>query len=136
MWHLVDARGQVVGRVAPRIAHLLRGKGKPYYVSHLDCGDYVVVVNISDVAVTGKKEQQKTYTRYSGYPSGLRTETLDQLRRRKPTDIIRHAVAGMLPKNKLRKRWLSHLYLYAGADHPYGDRMKAVVESPNTSVTE
>jgi large subunit ribosomal protein L13 len=118
-WHLVDARDKVLGRIAGDIAHLLRGKNKPYFVPNLDCGDYVVVVNAAKVAVTGKKETDKVYTRYSGYPGGLKTTTVSELRKRKPGEIIRHAVSGMLPKNKLRDQWLTRLYIYADNNHPY-----------------
>ena len=118
-WHLVDAGDRVLGRIAGEIAQLLRGKTKPYFVPNLDCGDYVVVVNAAKVAVTGKKETDKTYTRYSGYPGGLKETTLGELRIKRPSEIIRHAVSGMLPKNKLRDQWLTRLYIYSDAKHPY-----------------
>jgi large subunit ribosomal protein L13 len=108
-----------LGRIAGEIAQLLRGKTKPYFVPNLDCGDYVVVVNAAKVAVTGKKETDKTYTRYSGYPGGLKETTLGELRIKRPSEIIRHAVSGMLPKNKLRDQWLTRLYIYSDAKHPY-----------------
>lgn len=123
-WHLVDVSDKVLGRVASDIAHLLRGKNKPYFVPNLDCGDYVVVINASKVAVTGKKENEKTYTRYSGYPSGLKTMTLGMLRTKRPQEIISRAVAGMLPKNKLRDQWLGKLYIYSDEKHPHGDKLK------------
>lgn len=122
-WHLVDVSDKVIGREATSIANLLRGKNKSYFVSHMDCGDYVVVINAKSVKSTGKKEDQKVYTRYSGYPGGLRKETLSQLRARKPEDIIRNAVSGMLPKNKLRDQWLSRLYIYADERHPYAKEL-------------
>lgn len=118
-WHLVDAQDKILGRLAGKIAHLLIGKGRPYFVPYLDCGDFVVVVNAKKVAVTGKKEKQKIYTRYSGYPGGLKEETLGHLRERKPEEIIRRAVSGMLPKNKLRKKRLKRLYVFADDKHPY-----------------
>lgn len=121
-WHLVDAKDQVLGRIAGQIAHLLRGKGKAYFVPHLDCGDHVVVVNAKEVLTTGKKEKQKVYTRYSGYPGGLKKETLAQLRARKPEEIIRKAVFGMLPKNKLRDRWMAKLHIFADGKHKYEDK--------------
>lgn len=124
-WHIVDVSGKIIGREATIISNLLRGKAKPYFVSHLDCGDHVIVINAIKVSATGKKEVQKLYTRYSGYPSGLRTETLGQLRKRKPEDIIRIAVSGMLPKNKLRDRWLKRLHIYAEDTHPYVDKIKS-----------
>lgn len=122
-WHLVDLRGKVLGRVAGDIAHLLRGKNKPYFVHNLDCGDHVVVINSAEVEVTGKKETEKTYTRYSGYPGGLRELTVAELRVKKPQEIIRHAVSGMLPKNKLRDQWLTRLYIYPSANHPYAKQI-------------
>lgn len=117
-WHLVDVRGKVLGRAATAIAHALMGKSKPYFVRHMDCGDYVVVINAAHVAVTGKKETQKTYSRYSGYPGGLKTKVLWQVRKEKPTELVRHAVWGMLPKNKLRSRWMTRLFIYPEADYP------------------
>lgn len=123
-WHLVDAKGQILGRLATVIAGLLMGKTKPYFVRHLDCGDFVVVINAKDVKVTGKKEKQKIYTRYSGYPGGLKRETLGQLRQRYPEKIIMEAVKGMLPQNKLRDRMLTRLYIFAGDKHPYSDKLK------------
>jgi large subunit ribosomal protein L13 len=121
-WHLFDAKGKAIGRLAGEIALVLRGKNKPYFVPHLDCGDYAVVVNASYVKATGNKETQKVYTRYSGYPGGLKTETLGDLRIRKPGEVIRHAVSGMLPHNKLHKQWLKRLYIYSNETHPYGDK--------------
>lgn len=121
-WHLFDVKDQVLGRVATRIAHALMGKAKPYFVRNLDCGDYVVVVNAVHVAVTGKKEAEKLYTRYSGFPGGLKTKALWQVRQEKPAEIIRRAVFGMLPKNKIRDRLITRLYIYPETDHPYQDK--------------
>lgn len=118
-WHLFDVRGQVLGRMATQIAHSLMGKVKPYFVRHLDCGDNVVVINAAHVVVTGKKETEKLYTRYSGYPGGLKSKVLWQVRKEKPTLLIRHAVYGMLPKNKLRARLITRLWVYPESDHPY-----------------
>ncbi len=115
-WHLIDAKGQILGRFATRIARLLMGKDKPVWVPYLDLGDYVVVVNAKEVAVTGKKEIQKRYFRYSGYPGGLKSESLAQLRGRRPEEIIRRAVRGMLPKNKLGDRMITRLYVYSGEE--------------------
>lgn len=123
-WHMVDVKDKVLGREATEIAQLLMGKRKPYFVRHLDVGDYVVVVNATAVKVTGDKEEKKIYTRYSGYPGGLKEETFRQLRDRSPEKIIRRAVSGMLPKNKLRKRMLSRLYVYEGSEHPHQDKVK------------
>lgn len=121
-WQIVDVKNKVLGRVSVEIAHLLMGKRKAYFAKNLDCGDNVVIINAKDVRTTGKKEDQKTYTRYSGYPGGLRRETLKELRVRKPEEIIRHAVAGMLPKNKLRDKMLKHLFIFPGKDHTYGNK--------------
>lgn len=123
-WHLIDVKDKILGRVATGIAALLMGKKKPYFVRNLDCGDYVVIVNAKNVKVTGKKEAQKIYTRYSGYPGGLRTRTLHELREKWPEEIIKHAVSGMLPKNKLHDRMLKRLYVFAGEEHPYGEKVK------------
>ncbi|MBI2036597.1 50S ribosomal protein L13 [Candidatus Microgenomates bacterium] len=123
-WHIVDVKGKVLGRTAVYIARLLMGKQKPYYVAHLDCGDYVVVTNAKEVFVTGKKEMQKKFYRHSGYPGGLRVETFDKLKARKPQDVIIHAVRGMLPQNKLRDRRLKRLFVFAGEEHPYQDKLK------------
>jgi len=115
-WHLIDAKGQAPGRLAPGVARLLMGKHKPSYVPYLDTGDYVVVINAKEVAVTGRKETQKIYQRYSGYPSGLRKETLREIRGRRPEEIVRHAVAGMIPKGKLGRKMITKLYVYPGAE--------------------
>ena len=123
-WNLVDVRGKVLGRAATEIANLLMGKRKSYFVRNLDCGDYVVVVNVKEVKVTGKKEEQKVYKRFSGYPGGLRVERLKELRERRPEDIIRHAISGMLPKNRLHDRMLKRLYVFAGGEHPYANKIK------------
>ena len=122
-WHLVDVEGKILGRVSSDIAKLLMGKSKPYLVKNLDCGDYVVVVNASRVKVTGKKETDKKYYRHSGYPGGLRTETFKELKESKPEEIIRHAVKGMLPQNKLRDRMLTRLFVYKDKNHPYSDKL-------------
>ncbi len=118
-WHLFDVKDRVLGRIATEIAHALMGKSKPYFVRHLDCGDHVVVINATHVAVTGKKETDKLYTKYSGFPGGLKTKALWQVRREKPTKIIRSAVYGMLPKNKLRDRLITRLWIYPESEHPY-----------------
>lgn len=118
-WHLIDAKGKVLGRIASRIAQLLIGKNKPYFTPHLDCGDWVVVINAADVRVTGKKRSQKIYYRHSGYPSGLKALTFAQMMAKDPRQVISHAVAGMLPKNKLRKQRLKRLRIFTGKVHPY-----------------
>lgn len=124
VWHVVDLEGKTLGRAAVAIALLLMGKSKPYYVRHLDCGDFVVVVNAQNVLVTGKKETKKIYYRYSGYPGGLKKKTLSELRQSKPEEIILHAVKGMLPQNKLRDRMLKRLKVFSGSRHPYAEELK------------
>lgn len=124
LWHLIDAKDQILGRAATKIARLLTGKDKVEYVPYLDVGDHVVVINAKEVAVTGKKEEQKVYYRYSGYPGGLKKETLRELRERRPEEIIRRAVKGMLPKNKLQKPMLRRLHIYAGGEHPFEGKFK------------
>lgn len=131
-WHLVDLKDKILGRTATEIAKFLMGKSKPYFVKNLDCGDYVVAINARFVKATGKKESKKIYYRYSGYPGGLKSETLADLRRRKPEEIIRHAVKGMLPQNKLRDKMLKRLFVFANETHSYQDKFtppKAGVES-------
>ena len=123
-WHLIDLKGKVLGREASAIAQKLIGKTKPYFARNLDCGDNVVVINAKEVMVTGKKEKDKVYTRYSGYPGGLRKITLSEYRASRPEEIIRHAVAGMLPKNKLRASMLKRLYVSAGSEHKFGDKFE------------
>lgn len=121
-WQLFDAEGKILGRLAVSIAETLMGKSKPYFVRHLDCGDYAVVINVEKILVTGKKETQKKYFRFSGYPGGLQTKTLNQIRQENPGRIMFEAVRGMLPDNKLREKMLTRLYLFAGAQHPYKDK--------------
>jgi len=121
-WHIFSAKNQILGRLATQISQLLIGKNKVYFVSHLDCGDHVVVINAKQIEVTGKKEKQKKYYRHSGYPGGLRMETLSELRARKPEEIIKRAVWNMIPKNKLRKERIKRLYIYAGEEHPHKDK--------------
>ena len=118
-WLLVDAEGQTLGRLATRIADLLRGKGKPQYTPHVDTGDFVVVVNAEKIAVTGTKLDSKIYYRHSGYPGGIKQRTLREQLERRPTEVIRLAVKGMLPKNKLAAAQLRKLKIYAGPDHPH-----------------
>jgi large subunit ribosomal protein L13 len=118
-WRLVDADGQILGRLATEIADTLRGKNKPAYTPHVDTGDFVVVVNAEKVRVTGKKLEQKIYYRHSGYPGGLRERTLAEQLARRPEEVIRKAVKGMLPKNKLAAAQLRKLKVYAGPEHPH-----------------
>ena len=131
-WYLLDAEGKTLGRLATQIADLLRGKGKPQYTPHIDTGDFVVVVNAERIHVTGNKLEQKLYYRHSGYPGGLRSRTLaDQLARR-PEEVIRKAVKGMLPKNKLAARQIVKLKVYAGPDHPHEAQNPVAIEERNS----
>jgi large subunit ribosomal protein L13 len=119
-WYLVDAEGQTLGRLATLIADTLRGKRKTRYTPHVDTGDFVVVVNAEKIAVTGSKLDQKMYYRHSGYPGGLKERTLREQLERRPTEVLRKAVKGMLPKNRLAAQQLTKLKIYAGPDHPHG----------------
>lgn len=126
-WHQIDVKDAVLGRTATQVANILMGKGKPYFAKNMDCGDYVVITNASAVKVTGNKEKAKTYTRYSGYPGGLHSARLEEVRAKDPRKIITHAVSGMLPKNKLRAQFLKRLYVYPHAEHPYADKFTSKV---------
>ena len=127
-WHLIDVKDKVLGRIATDIALALMGKSKPYFVRNLDCGDFIVVVNAKYVATTGKKEKQKLYGNFSGFPGGLKQKALWQMRAEKPTEIIRHAVWGMLPKNRLGRRILGHLKVYGGPTHPHDSQKPQSIE--------
>jgi large subunit ribosomal protein L13 len=118
-WHLIDAEGKTLGRLASEIARLLRGKNRPQYTPHVDVGDFVVVVNAEKIAVTGKKAEQKIYRRYTGYPGGLRELSYEDMAERKPTEILRKAVYGMMPKTRLGRQQLRKLKIYAGPEHPH-----------------
>jgi large subunit ribosomal protein L13 len=118
-WYLVDADGKTLGRLATRIANTLRGKDKPEYTPHVDTGDFVVVVNAEKITVTGKKLDDKIYYRHSGYPGGIRSRTLREELERRPTEVIRKAVKGMLPRNRLARAQLTKLKVYAGPEHPH-----------------
>jgi large subunit ribosomal protein L13 len=118
-WFVVDAEGETLGRLATRIADTLRGKRKPQYTPHVDTGDFVVVVNAEKIHVTGNKLDQKRYYRHSGYPGGIRSRTLREQLDRQPAEVIRKAVKGMLPRNKLANRQITKLKVYAGPNHPH-----------------
>src|ERR1700676_3194153 len=118
-WLLVDANGKTLGRLATQIADRLRGKGKPQFTPHVDTGDFVVVVNAEKIAVTGNKRADKLYHRHSGYPGGLRTRTFEQMITRRPEEVIRIAVKGMMPRNRLARKQLTKLKVYAGPEHPH-----------------
>ena len=127
-WFVVDATDQTLGRLASDIAQILRGKHKPTYAPHFDGGDFVVVVNAAKVAVTGKKELQKVYYRHSGYPGGLSELSFEQMRERYPERIVQNAVRGMLPKNRLGRKMLGKLKVYAGPDHPHAGQKPQPLE--------
>jgi large subunit ribosomal protein L13 len=118
-WYVVDAEGQTLGRLATQIADVLRGKNKPQYTAHVDTGDFVVVVNAEKIGVTGKKLEQKMYYRHSGYPGGLKERTLREQLDRQPAEVLRKAVKGMLPRNRLARTQLTKLKIYAGPAHPH-----------------
>src|SRR5919205_900181 len=118
-WYLVDADGQTLGRLATLIADTLRGKRKPQYTPHVDTGDFVIVVNAEKIAVTGKKLDQKMYYRHSGYPGGLTERPLREQLQRRPTEVLRKAVKGMLPRNRLSRAQITKLKIYAGPEHPH-----------------
>ena len=129
-WHVVDAEGQTLGRLATRIADTLRGKDKPQYTPHVDTGDFVVVVNAAKIHVTGKKLDEKLYYRHSGYPGGLRSRPLREQLERRPEEVIRKAVKGMLPRNRLGRAQIRKLKIYAGPEHPHA------AQSPEPLKTE
>ena len=118
-WVLIDASGLTLGRLATQIAEILRGKRKPEYTPHVDTGDFVVIINAEKIAVTGNKREDKQYYRHSGYPGGLKSRTLEEQLERRPEEVIRIAVKGMLPKNRLARKQLTKLKVYAGTEHPH-----------------
>lgn len=124
-WHLIDAQNQVVGRLAGKIADLLSGKSKPNFAPYIDGGDYVVVVNAAKVVVSGKKVKNKKYYRHSGFPGGLKLISYEEMMKNDPAKVITHAVAGMLPKNRLKDQRLARLKIFAGEDHPYKEKLQA-----------
>ena len=128
-WYLVDAEGKTLGRLATQIADTLRGKRKPQYTPHVDTGDFVIVVNAEKIQVTGNKLDQKRYYRHSGYPGGLRSRTLREQLERRPTEVLRVAVKGMLPKNRLARQQITKLKIYAGPEHPHEAQNPRPLES-------
>jgi large subunit ribosomal protein L13 len=118
-WYVIDADGKTLGRLSTEVANLLRGKTKPEFTPHVDCGDFVIIVNAEKVKVTGRKEIQKVYYRHSGFPHGFKQETLQSLRQRRPTVIIEKAIRGMLPHTRLGDQQFTHLNVYEGPDHPH-----------------
>jgi len=123
-WHKVDLGGKILGREAVEIATILMGKNKPYFTRQYDCGDYVVAINAAKIRVSGKKEAQKVYRHYSGYPGGLNEKAFKQVKQEDPEKIIRQAVLGMLPKNKLRAQMIKRLYVFADEENPYEEKFK------------
>ena len=128
LWYVVDAEGKTLGRLATQIADMLRGKGKPQYTPHVDTGDFVVVVNAEKIVVTGKKLDDKIYYRHSGYPGGLKSRSLRDELARRPTEVLRKAVKGMLPRNRLARRQITKLKIYAGPVHPHESQAPKTLE--------
>ena len=124
-WYVVDGTNQTVGRMCSKIAAVLRGKNKAYYTQHVDCGDYVIVLNADKVKFTGNKLEQKVYQNFSGYPGGRKEEIAKDLLKRRPEVIIERAIKGMLPKNRLGRKLYKKLFVYAGAEHPHGAQKPA-----------
>ena len=127
-WYVVDAEGKTLGRMASEIAAILRGKNKPTFTPHVDCGDYVIVINAEKVAVTGKKRQEKIYKRHTGYPGGLRELTFQQLLEKHPEEVVRHAVKGMMPTGKLGRQMFKKLKVYAGPEHKHEAQKPEVLD--------
>jgi large subunit ribosomal protein L13 len=127
-WYVVDASGRTLGRLATRVADALRGKRKPEYTPHVDTGDFVIVVNAEKIAVTGDKLTQKRYYRHSGYPGGLRSRTLRDMLERRPEEVVRKAVRGMMPRSRLGRKQLTKLKVYAGPDHPHAAQQPQPME--------
>lgn len=130
-WHVIDANGAVLGRLAVQVADILRGKNKPVYTAHLDAGDFVVVVNAEKVKVTGKKETAKEYMSYSGWKGGEKYRSVAQVRAQQPEELIHHAVKGMVPKNRLGRVLLTKLKVYKGPDHPHTAQQPATLKPAN-----
>ncbi len=124
-WHIIDCEGQILGRLTNQVATLLQGKHKANYVPYLDMGDNVVIINAKKIGITGKKADDKVYQYYSGYPGGQKEVSYATMMERRPEEIIRHAVSGMLPKNKLRDRRLARLYIYPDEKHPHAQKAEA-----------
>ncbi len=127
-WHLIDARGQVLGRLASEVASILRGKDKPIFTPHVDTGDYVVIVNAANIRLTGNKLNDKTYYHHTGYPGGIKSITAAELMEKNPEELINTAVKGMLPKNKLANKLLKKLKIYAGSEHGHQAQQPVVKE--------
>ena len=126
-WYVVDAEGQTLGRLASEVAKVLRGKNKPIYTPHMDCGDYVVIVNADKIVVTGKKLDQKIYYHHSGFVGGMKETTLREMLQKKPEQVVELAVKGMLPKGPLGRQMNTKLHVYAGAEHPHAAQKPEVL---------
>lgn len=127
-WHLIDANGKTLGRLSTEVANLLRGKLKPEFTPHVDCGDFVIIINAEKIAVTGKKEVQKKYYRHSGFPHGFKIETLQSLRQRRPVAILERAIRGMLPHTRLGDHQFTKLNVYEGPEHPHSAQQPVAYE--------
>jgi len=127
-WYIIDAENKVLGRIATKIAAILRGKHKPVFTPHMDTGDFVVVINAKKVHLTGRKLDNKIYYRHTGYPGGLKSMTAEEMLKKKPENIIKLAVQGMLPKNKLGRKQLTKLKVYSGSNHPHKAQTPKVLE--------
>ncbi len=126
-WLLIDAENEILGRLASKVANILRGKNKPFFTPHVDCGDYVVIINADKIRLSGNKWEQKTYISHTGYPGGQRSKTANEMMARKPFAMVEKAVKGMLPKNRLGADLFRNLHVYAGAEHPHaGQNPKAI----------
>ncbi len=131
-WVLVDANGLNLGRLSTQLADLLRGKRKPTYTPHCDVGDFVVVINAEKISVTGNKREEKRYYRHSGYPGGIKSRTLAEMLERRPEEVIRLAVKGMLPRNRLARKQITKLKIYAGPEHPHAAQQPQPLEIKTT----
>ena len=127
-WYVVDAEGKTLGRMASEVAAILRGKNKPTFTPHVDCGDYVIVINAEKVVVTGKKRQEKIYKRHTGYPGGLRELTFEQLMEKHPEEVVKHAIKGMMPTGKLGRQMYKKLKVYAGPEHKHEAQKPEVLD--------
>ena len=127
-WYIVDANGKILGRLAAKVARVLTGKNKSTYTPYVDAGDEVIIINAKGVVVTGQKPKEKLYKRFSGYPSGLKTKTLEVMMKDNPVEVVRHAVKGMVPKNRLGSKMIGRLRVYAGDKHPHSAQNPTVLE--------
>lgn len=134
-WYLINANDQILGRLASRVALILRGKNKPIFAPHADCGDYVIVVNADKINVTGRKYSQKKYYSHSQYPGGLKVTPFASMQQKKPHYIIEHAIRLMLPKNRLGRKQFTHLFVYKGSEHPHQAQNPIEIKMINDQIT-